>query len=174
MHTVVEIIPLLLHGSLLLFFSGLVAFLNPVNIAMMVIAGILLIIIVVVYSIFTLFPLFFLDCPYQTPLSETFWRILQAVQSFWHHIHPQPTNDVVESDLSDQSDKVVFKPQSLHDGTLVEAMSHTAMETSKQRSDRDHKALVWTMKSLADNTELEPFVEAIPDILWGPTGRRHI
>ncbi|KAJ7868126.1 hypothetical protein B0H13DRAFT_2202781 [Mycena leptocephala] len=173
MHTVVEIIPLLLHGSLLLFFSGLVAFLNPVNIAMMVIAGILLIIIVVVYSIFTLFPLFFLDCPYQTPLSGTFWRILQAVQSFWHHLHPRPTNDVVESDLSDQSDKVVFKPQSLHDGTLVEAMSHTAMETSKQRSDRDHKALVWTMKSLADNTELEPFVEAIPDILWGPTGRRH-
>ncbi|KAJ7658262.1 hypothetical protein DFH06DRAFT_990295, partial [Mycena polygramma] len=33
MHTVVEIIPLLLHASLLLFFIGLVAFLIPVNIA---------------------------------------------------------------------------------------------------------------------------------------------
>ncbi|KAJ7888069.1 hypothetical protein B0H14DRAFT_2694098 [Mycena olivaceomarginata] len=173
MHTVVEIIPLLLHGSLLLFFSGLVAFLIPVNIAMMVIAGILLIIIVAVYSIFTLLPLLYLDCPYQTPLSGTFWRILQAVQSFWHHLHPQPTNDVVESDLFNQSDKVVFKSQSLHEGTLVEAMSRTAMETSKQRSDRDHNALIWTMKSLADNTELEPFVEAIPDVLWGPTGLIH-
>ncbi|KAJ7153255.1 hypothetical protein C8R46DRAFT_1301513, partial [Mycena filopes] len=40
MHTVVEIIPLLLHISLLLFFAGLVAFLMPVNIAMAVLAGV--------------------------------------------------------------------------------------------------------------------------------------
>ncbi|KAJ7249086.1 hypothetical protein B0H12DRAFT_706122 [Mycena haematopus] len=38
MHTVVETIPLLLHGSLLLFFSGLVAFLVPVNLTMTIIA----------------------------------------------------------------------------------------------------------------------------------------
>jgi hypothetical protein len=56
------------------------------------------------------------------------------------------------------------------DETMVEAMFRTAMETSQQR---DYKALVWTMKSLADDVELEPFVEAIPDILWGPHGQRY-
>ncbi|KAJ7866100.1 hypothetical protein B0H13DRAFT_1636831, partial [Mycena leptocephala] len=39
MHTVVEIIPILLHGSLLIFSCGLVALLIPVNIAMTVIAS---------------------------------------------------------------------------------------------------------------------------------------
>jgi hypothetical protein len=56
------------------------------------------------------------------------------------------------------------------DETMVEAMARTAMQTSQQR---DYKALVWTMKSLADDAELEPFIEAIPDILWGPRGQRY-
>ncbi|KAJ7455591.1 hypothetical protein FB451DRAFT_1564985 [Mycena latifolia] len=42
MHTVVEIIPLLLHASLLFFFAGLVAFLIPVNVVMTAITGVLL------------------------------------------------------------------------------------------------------------------------------------
>jgi ankyrin repeat protein len=37
--------------------------------------------------------------------------------------------------------------------------------------ERDSKVLVWIVKPLADDTELEPFVEAIPDLLWGPTDR---
>ncbi|KAJ7926920.1 hypothetical protein B0H13DRAFT_1571834, partial [Mycena leptocephala] len=68
MHTVVEIIPLLLHGSLLLFFCGLIAFLIPVNIAMTAIAATVLGIVAVVYSTVTLLPVRYLDCPYRTPL----------------------------------------------------------------------------------------------------------
>jgi hypothetical protein len=71
-----------------------------------------------------------------------------------------------------ESEDIVFKPSlSLMDETMVEAMARTAMQTSQQR---DYKALVWTMKSLADDVELEPFVEAIPDILWGPRGQRYV
>ncbi|KAJ7121474.1 hypothetical protein C8R44DRAFT_545709, partial [Mycena epipterygia] len=69
MHTVVEIIPLLLHASLFFFFGGLVAFLIPVNIIMTVIAAALLAIVAAVYTAFTLLPLSYLDCPYRTPLS---------------------------------------------------------------------------------------------------------
>ncbi|KAJ7872557.1 hypothetical protein B0H13DRAFT_2280244 [Mycena leptocephala] len=32
----------------------------------------------------------------------------------------------------------------------------------------DYRALVWTVKSLADDAELEPFVEGLHDVLWGP------
>ncbi|KAJ7657761.1 hypothetical protein DFH06DRAFT_1408772 [Mycena polygramma] len=142
MHTVVEVIPLLLHASLLLFFGGLVAFLIPVNIAMSAIAAAILAIVTAAYSTLTLLPLRYLDCPYQTPMSGTFWRILQSFKKIWRQ---------------------------RRNSTMVEAMSRAAMEYSDER---DYNALVWTIKSLSDDVELEPFVEAIPDLLWGPTERR--
>ncbi|KAJ7160617.1 hypothetical protein C8R43DRAFT_836983, partial [Mycena crocata] len=69
MHTVVEIIPLLLHASLILFFAGLVSFLTPVNTAVAVLAGCLLAVVTAVYSLITILPLYYLDTPYRTPLS---------------------------------------------------------------------------------------------------------
>ncbi|KAJ7438063.1 hypothetical protein FB451DRAFT_972620, partial [Mycena latifolia] len=75
MHTVVEIIPLLLHASLLLFFAGLIAFLIPVNVVMTAITGVLLFIMASVYAVLTLLPLQYLDSPYRTPLSGTFWQL---------------------------------------------------------------------------------------------------
>ncbi|KAJ6501195.1 hypothetical protein C8R47DRAFT_970565, partial [Mycena vitilis] len=53
LHTVVEIIPLLLHASLFLFLLGVVAFLLPVNIALTVIATIILGIVTAVYIFIT-------------------------------------------------------------------------------------------------------------------------
>ncbi|KAJ6480556.1 hypothetical protein C8R47DRAFT_983025, partial [Mycena vitilis] len=69
MHAVVEIIPLLLHASLFLFFVGLVAFLLPVNIVLTVVVGIILATVSVIYVLLTLLPLLHPDCPYRTPLS---------------------------------------------------------------------------------------------------------
>ncbi|KAJ7446140.1 hypothetical protein FB451DRAFT_1376011 [Mycena latifolia] len=160
MHTVVEIIPLLLHASLLFFFAGLVAFLIPVNRAMTMITMVLLGIVAGVYAILTLLPLRYTDSPYRTPLSGTFWRLFQSVQSLWerrHTPHNQPS--------------IHLRPS--RDESMVEAMFRAATEPSEERSARDHRALVWTMKSLADENDLEPFIEAIPDVLWGPTGKRH-
>ncbi|KAJ7712985.1 hypothetical protein B0H16DRAFT_1623111 [Mycena metata] len=57
--------------------------------------------------------------------------------------------------------------------TVVGAMFRQAMAASPARAARDYRALVWTVKSLADNTELEPFVEGLPDLLWGPENRRY-
>ncbi|KAJ7175311.1 hypothetical protein C8R46DRAFT_891564, partial [Mycena filopes] len=54
MHQVVEVIPLLLHGSLVLFFAGLVAFLIPVNTALTVITALILLIVGGLYIVFTL------------------------------------------------------------------------------------------------------------------------
>ncbi|KAJ7936816.1 hypothetical protein B0H13DRAFT_2649265 [Mycena leptocephala] len=171
MHTVVEIIPLLLHASLFLFFCGLIAFLIPVNRIMMIIATMVLFIVASVYSVFTLLPLHFLDCPYRTPLSGAFWRVFQAFKRIWYHHHGLTTEATVGPGSDIESEDIVLEPPpSVMDETMVEAMFHTAMQTSQQR---DYKALVWTMKSLADDVELEPFVEAIPDILWGPHGQRY-
>ncbi|KAJ7646410.1 hypothetical protein DFH06DRAFT_1050443 [Mycena polygramma] len=159
MHTVVEVIPLLLHTSLLLFFCGLVSFLIPVNIAMAAIACAILIAVVAVYSTLTFLPLWYLDCPYRTPLSGAFWRGLQILGDVRHrwHLH---------------ADKTGFLPAPRRNDSMVEAMCRVAVQPSDERTERDQRALIWTMKSLSDDMELEPFVEAIPDLLWGPAGRR--
>ncbi|KAF7344906.1 hypothetical protein MVEN_01653000 [Mycena venus] len=157
MHTVVEIIPFLLHASVLLFFGGLVAFLIPVNLVMTVIAAILLFVVGSVYSAFTLLPLRFMDCPYRTPLSIAFWRLMHVIQCPWRYGQP---DDAAQT-------------STLQDETMVETMFRTAVERSAQRSARDSRAIMWTIKSLTDDTELEPFIEAIPDLLWGPGGRPH-
>ncbi|KAF7367096.1 hypothetical protein MSAN_00969100 [Mycena sanguinolenta] len=300
MHTVVEIIPLLLHMSLVLFFCGLVAFLIPVDLSMAIIAAIILAIVTVVYGTVTLFPLQYLDCPYQTPLSGVLWSAVPYFRSFKVKQHSDPdvpkapyswsseikenSPNVLEEDplpeeisssnvleagaladessvkslhrqnsklgfrnlwgavsyfqtskvkedspnvleegpspeetsaqlLHRQNDKLgfqkfwgavsyfwaskvkghssnVLEPDTLsnensvelshkqdgkvtslklHDETMVEAMAHAAMKSSEEHSARDYKALVWTMNSLTDDRELEPFIEAIPDLLWQST-----
>ncbi|KAJ7119826.1 hypothetical protein C8R44DRAFT_180249 [Mycena epipterygia] len=158
MHTVVDIIPLLLHASLLFFFAGLVAFLIPINLGIALLAAALLAIVSVVYSLLTLLPLRYLDCPYHTPLSGAFWRISRRIIKVWRSRRPVAAED--EQNTPDSSE------------TMVEVMSHHAAMDSA-RSARDYRALVWTVKSLADDSELEPFVESIPDVLWGPDVRRY-
>ncbi|KAJ6542939.1 hypothetical protein B0H19DRAFT_312574 [Mycena capillaripes] len=171
MHTVVEVIPVLLHTSLMLFFAGLVAFLIPVNVVMALIVAGVLFIVAVTYLTFTLLPLRYLDCPYRTPISGAFWTILLFLKSFWRQHRRLTVESSIEAML--HTEAVLDSPLSL-DETMVEAMSRTAMEPSVNRSERDHKALLWTVKSLTDHFELEPFVEAIPELLWGPKHRRHV
>ncbi|KAJ6462568.1 hypothetical protein C8R45DRAFT_940822 [Mycena sanguinolenta] len=186
--------------------SGLVAFLIPMDLAMAIIAAIILAIVAIVYCTVTLLPLQYLDCPYQTPLSGIFWNLVPSFRSS----EDKASNDREADDSSSeeplwkQKDKLGFRnlwgaipyfwpsqvkrhsPHALeagslsielheqinkttprlHGDTMVEAMSRAAMKSSEERSARDYKALLWTMSSLADDRELEPFIEAIPDLLW--------
>ncbi|KAJ7656011.1 hypothetical protein DFH06DRAFT_475013 [Mycena polygramma] len=155
MHTVVEIIPLMLHASLFLFFVGLVPFLVPVNAAITAVAGIILGTVTAVYTLLTLLPLFHLDCPYRTPLSGGLWHLLQKLRAFrqkWHQ-------------------NSLFQPPERQTKTIVEGIFQLAVEPSDERFTRDKLALLWTVKSLTDDNELEPFIEAIPDIIRGPNTR---
>ncbi|KAJ7469341.1 hypothetical protein B0H11DRAFT_2238402 [Mycena galericulata] len=159
MHTVVEIVPLLLHASLLLFLAGLVAFLAPVNPVIMIVVATTTGVVAGVYLILTLLPLAYLDCPYRTPLSGTSWRIWHAARRWWNATlsnAPEPPN-------------AMHTPQP---STIVEAIYRKATEISPDRTARDFRALVWTVKSLTSDEELEPFVESIGDVLWSPGGRR--
>ncbi|KAJ7056164.1 hypothetical protein C8F01DRAFT_964703, partial [Mycena amicta] len=75
MHTVVDIIPLLLHAALLLFFGGLVAFLLPINHVVAGVAAGVLLVLLCVYMTLTVLPIWNLDCPYRTPLTNGVWRL---------------------------------------------------------------------------------------------------
>jgi hypothetical protein len=161
MHTIVGIIPLLLHLSLLFFFSGLVAFLIPVDIVITAVTGIVLCIVAAIYTLLTILPLVFIDCPYHTLLSGSLWDLVQKIQSIRRGLHAATKDSATQVD-------------SHHPETMVELVFHKAMLEDSERLHRDKKALVWTMKSLADDCELEPFIEAIPDVLWGPKARHSL
>ncbi|KAJ6600367.1 hypothetical protein DFH09DRAFT_1070176 [Mycena vulgaris] len=154
-----EIIPLLLHASLLFFFAGLVAFLIPVNLTMSVIASVILSIVAAINSVLTLFPLCHTDSPYRTPLSGPFWGLSQSFQRLWRRRHVDGTPAI--------------EAHALPGDSMVGAVVRTATASSDERSARDRRALIWAMKPLADDNELEPFVEAIPGVLWGPKVRWH-
>ncbi|KAJ6510411.1 hypothetical protein C8R45DRAFT_387982 [Mycena sanguinolenta] len=160
MHAVVGLIPFLLHLSLLFFFGGLVAFLVPVNMIVAWVAVVLLVIIVILYMMMTVLPLILFDCPYRTPLSHLFWNVrryfLRQLSSY------QPKQEAAH-----ESER-----KAPHLSSMLSAMIDEATVRSIEREERDKRALVWTMKSLADDDELEPFVEGIPSAIWGPQGRR--
>ncbi|KAJ7137504.1 hypothetical protein C8R43DRAFT_1072169, partial [Mycena crocata] len=153
MHTIVEIIPLLLHASLIFFIVGLVIFLLPVNAYVTALAGVLLLIVGTVYSVLTLLPLYHLDSPYRTPLSGAFWRLKS-----------------IALPMSTES----YDPGARQNESILDAIFRKATEASDDRVARDKKALVWTVKSFADSTELEPFIEALPDVLWNDDKRRYV
>ncbi|CAK5278394.1 unnamed protein product [Mycena citricolor] len=81
MHAVVGIPLLLLHGALVLFFAGLVAFLVPINDIIMAITSALLLLFVSAYGAFTVLPLLCFDSPYQTPLTGVLWSLNQSLGS---------------------------------------------------------------------------------------------
>ncbi|KAJ7325414.1 hypothetical protein DFH08DRAFT_343528 [Mycena albidolilacea] len=155
MHAVVEIVPLLLHASLLFFLAGLVAFLIPVNIVMTAVAAALLALVAGIYIWLTILPLLSLDCPYRTPLSGLLWNIVSSFTA-------REPSSIDEGQLQRDSP------------TMIESILRTATEFSDERSARDKRALIWMLKSLGDDEELAPFIEAIPDVLWGPYSRRHV
>ncbi|KAJ6457737.1 hypothetical protein C8R45DRAFT_564231 [Mycena sanguinolenta] len=146
MHIIVDVIPFLLHASLMLFFAGLVAFLLPVNPVIMYLMCIALFIFLVLYTILTILPVVTLNCPYRTPLSAPLWSLLRP---HW-----------------------IFSTESVPQGlTMTEAVVDSALRDTK---DRDQHALQWTLDSLTDDAELLPFVEAIPDVIFGLNGFRRV
>ncbi|KAJ7617315.1 hypothetical protein FB45DRAFT_756846 [Roridomyces roridus] len=145
MPTVVDTIPSLIHGSLLLFFAGLVAFLLPINHLIMYLMAAALTILLISYCVLTILPVLYLDCPYRTPLSTPLWSLSQRALAFLR----RPTGP--KSGVA----------------TMTEAIVRCAIQNTEKR---DQRAIRWTLESLTDDTELLPFIELIPDIVSGPDG----
>ncbi|KAJ6481527.1 hypothetical protein C8R47DRAFT_982322, partial [Mycena vitilis] len=86
-HALVDIIPLLLHLGLVLFFAGLVAFLLPINSVMAGIVSGVLVVFAALYIVITILPVVSLDCPYRTPLLDILALrsvLCSAFQSSFH------------------------------------------------------------------------------------------
>jgi len=149
MHTFVDVIPILLHVSLIFFFAGLVGFLLPVNGPLTFLMCSVLLSFLALYVGLTFLPLLYLNSPYQTPMSSAIWRFLNAINI-----------DAIGGFLERRH------RLGRRDYTLMQAMLEKSLHDT---SDRDQQAMVFAMKSLNDDNELLPFIEAIPDALYDPS-----
>lgn len=162
MHTVVELVPLLLHASLFLFFAGLVTFLLPINTVITTIVVAFLVLVATIYSGLTLLPVIYPDCPYWTPMSTSLWHIKRIILPLLAG-RSLRTRDAEGAHIPDTT-----RPPA----TIVESMISCATTDSPARTERDARALSWTLKSLADDNELEPFLEGIPDLIHDSANHR--
>ncbi|KAG6911363.1 hypothetical protein DXG01_001034 [Tephrocybe rancida] len=147
MAALVETIPMLLHVSLVLFFAGLVEFLRPVNAAISYLTLGMLVICVLLYALATILPIFRRDCPYHTPLSSLWWKIMQVLRVLRRH-------DV-------EGTTVIMS------GSMSAAREIEATQISSERDQRDLSAMTWTLRNLRHEAEFEAFVEVIPRAVSG-------
>ncbi|KAG6901864.1 hypothetical protein C0995_007090 [Termitomyces sp. Mi166 len=148
MATLVEAIPLLLHVSLLLFFLGLVEFLRPVNIAMSYLSLGMLITFSTLYALATFLPIFWHDCPYHTPLSDVWWKVMKIL--------------CVLRGRNPKGSTVLIS------GGIASTREIEAMQISPERNDRDFEAMTWMLRNIRHESEFEAFVEVIPRAVAGP------
>jgi hypothetical protein len=142
MRTCVEAIPALLHIALFLFFAGLVEFLWNINRGIAYAMLCIVIFLAGMYAVITVLPTVFRHCPYRTPLSHPFWRMLQILGLLRY-----TNSDGRYARIS---------------GGLTEGREMLATEDLPGRDQRDADALKWTMESLTEDSELETLIEGIP------------
>ncbi|KAJ7056113.1 hypothetical protein C8F01DRAFT_946923, partial [Mycena amicta] len=162
MHTVVDVIPSLLHASLIFFFAGLVAFLLPVNKIIAEIVAAILAVFICVYIILTVLPIIKADSPYRTPLSNALWDVLRgSVHRFLRFLPLDRPFHILHDSGQQRWWDFFYHP------VIIDKVLYSALAPSNERKERDMRSLVWTFKSLSDHAELESFVEAIPNAIWG-------
>lgn len=145
MTTLVEGIPTLLHLSVFLFFAGLVEFLFPINRAVAITILVVVAASGAVYAVITILPAIRRNCPYRTPLSGAFWRLVHFIALLFHR-HPKVGSKIMQSDMALGREVLATLP-------------------SEALEQRDLRAIDWTIESLTEDSELEPFVAGITDIL---------
>jgi len=146
----VEVLPALLHASVLLFYIGLVDFLLSIN---HTVAFILLALVstgVLAYFLLTIMPLYYHNSPYQTPLSALFWFFIEAAPLI--KLWLRRRTDTVQNAIRERRHK-------------IKQGMRLALE--KKANDPTAHALQWTLMSLDEDHELEEFLDGLPGLFHG-------
>ncbi len=147
----VEVLPVLLHTSVLLFYIGLIDFLLNINHTVAFTMLSLVVLCVLVYLVLSIMPLYFHNSPYQTPLSAVFWFMREAAPlvKLWFHKH----NESVQRSMLERREKIALG--------MRRALEKTAAGLTWEN---DAQALKWTLMSLDENHELEEFLDGLPGL----------
>ncbi|KAH9029297.1 hypothetical protein EDB83DRAFT_2654891 [Lactarius deliciosus] len=147
----VEVLPVLLHTSVLIFYIGLIDFLLNINHTVAFIMLSLVALCVLVYFVLSIMPLFYHNSPYQTPVSSLFWFFQEVAPlvKLWFH----KRTEGVQRSMAERREKIALG--------MRRALEKTAAGLSWEW---DSLALRWTLMSLDEDHELEEFLDGLPGL----------
>jgi hypothetical protein len=144
--TAVEVLPVLLHASVLFFYVGLVDFLLHINYTVGFTLLVLVALSVLAYFILSIMPLFWPNSPYLTPLSMVIWFVIKAVPLI----------------------KLWFlkrgKSAEKRWNTIKQGMDKALEGEASRTWEMDSKLLHQTLLSLDDDHKMEDFLDGLPEI----------
>jgi Family of unknown function (DUF6535) len=166
----IEVLPMLLHISLFLFFAGLSVFLFGVNGTIFKAVSAWIGLCVISYAGFSFFPVIQKNALYSTPLSVPFFFCLTGIRYlffvFFFRLRSFPHINIFIRMLLPSS-----HPGEIHLGDFFSSsMAKTAEQHAFMKPDIDHRLLWWTFESLDEDAEYEEFFEGLPRLCDSDTG----
>ena len=157
----VEVLPGLLHTSVLLFHIGLVDFLLDINptVAFILLAWVAM--ECLIYFIITIMPLFYPNSPYQTPISSLCWFVMEATPLLGLWVCRR--NETVQTAIRVRQVKI---------GRGMRRALESKATRLDALVDADTNAIRWTLRSLDEDHELEEFLDGLPS-LFHESSRDH-
>jgi hypothetical protein len=140
----VEVLPILLHISLFVFFAGLSVFLFSLHPTIFKAVTALIGFCVISYACLSLFPIIHKNSLYSTPLSVLFSFFLTGIRY------------------------LVVHPHAFFSRSMIETAEHYAFKLDPEI---DHRSLLWTFKLLDEDADLEKFFEGLPRLCDSNTAK---
>ncbi|KAF8460574.1 hypothetical protein DFH94DRAFT_805739 [Russula ochroleuca] len=157
---IVELLPALLHISLFLFLGGLGIFLCNTNHTVFCSVIWLIAYFSAVYGVLTLLPIFLLDSPYFTPLSDPMFRVSYLVSAITTALALAVSVFTEMVSLEKREHYVRWLDQCIR--RVVGGVEKGAEEIVSERSwEVDIRILGWSIRALGDDDALEEFFRAV-------------
>ena len=174
-----ELTPMLLHFSILLFFAGLIVFFIVVYKTIAIVLSISVGAFAVVYLVWTVLPCIDYRCPYRTPMSSVLWYIWQTSLSsvtlflrwFLRLLHcclvPYNLGDVASfrQRILTRCFQTIDNFAKKHQQNLMDGFRGSIVQGALEAPVIvDLKALTWLFgrAGLAENSKIQEFVAKIP------------
>ena len=166
----IELLPILLHMSLFIFFAGLSVYLFTIDLTIFKVVTTWIAVCVILYACLTLLPVIHKDSPYSAPLSASVSFCLTGIRFIFFRLLQR----FPEVDPSICMPLRSRDPRAVHlDDFFSHSMSKTAEEFAiKLKPDIDHRSLLWTFDTLDEDQDLEKFFEALPRLCDSATGKK--
>ena len=160
LHVTVEVLLALLHISVFLFLAGLVISLFTIHHTVAYVILSATVVCFLSYAAITVMPIICHDSPYASPLSTPVWCITQkiALAVFKAVGCVVDSLRIFEHPLGEPPGKIPYYKLLLH-GSITSAIYISAMRPDSQR---DARALGWTLDRLDEEGELVQFAAGIP------------
>jgi hypothetical protein len=147
-----------MHAAIFLFFAGLVDFLFSINDEVARVISVAVYVLAATYIVMTALPVYFHQCPYQTPLTSFIW--------YTHHFFTMGALCSFSC-----SNRIRTKIGQLS-GKVRRGFYQDVVDGAERKTKFDEETLRLALTSCSDDDQLETFLEAMPSYLRGEVDLR--